>query len=88
VTFSQLGFLGIPNVREQVFFSYFVVEAGDEAKNSEFSFQVNGMEGAKLNNTAVLSDDGETLSGRTVVTGSGVSLTGSYEYQWVARRVR
>jgi hypothetical protein len=88
VTFSQLGFLGIPNAREQVFFSYFAVEAGESSKNPEIRFQVNGMEGAKLNNTAVLSDDGETLSGRTVVAGSEVSQTGSYEYQWVARRVR
>ncbi len=87
-TVSQLGMLGNPNVANQIIFSHFKV---DEVKNTEgksgIKFIVDRGNGAILTNTASLSEDGSSLIGKTVVTGSSLSESGTYEYAWKAERI-
>jgi hypothetical protein len=86
---TQLGMSGAPEVSSQVMFSHF---NGASAKNTEglteIQFQVQADSGATLNNTATLSSDGTQLLGKTVVTGSTTSETGSYEYTWKASKLK
>ena len=88
-TITQLGMSGMAEVSSQVMFSHF---DGTVTKNteglSELKFQVQAGSGATLNNTATLSSDGTELLGKTVVTGSTTSETGSYEYTWKASKLK
>jgi hypothetical protein len=88
-TITQLGMSGVPEVSSQVMFSHF---DGTVTKNteglSELKFQVQSGSGATLNNIATLSNNGTELIGKTIVTGSTLSETGSYEYNWKASKLK
>lgn len=89
ISISQLGVLSAKDVDSQVLFSHF---SGTSHKNAEglaeVKFEVAGENGVMLLNTASLSKDGTELIGKTVVSGSSVSETGTYEYAWKAVRLK
>jgi len=89
VTLSQLGMLGVPDVDSQLIFSHFVGSSQKTAEGvAEVKFEVSGENGSMLTNTASLSKDGNELVGKTVVSGSSLSESGSYEYSWKAVRLK
>jgi hypothetical protein len=87
-TITQLGVSGLSEVSSRILFTHFL---GSTSKNAEdlveIKFSFKGESGATLNNTATLSKDGTKLLGKTVVTGSSVSATDSFEYTWKAERL-
>ena len=85
---SEFGVSGLGGVRSQVLFAGFAGKAKtSETGSTEIEYLVNGNEGVTLKNTAKLSADGTELIGRTSVSGSKVSSTGSYEYGWRATKL-
>lgn len=88
-TISQVGIAGVSGASSQVLFAHF--EATTSKNNEglvEVKFITDGGDGAILTNTASLSKDGSSLLGKTVVTGSNLSESGSYEYSWKAERLK
>jgi len=86
---SRVGISGLGGVASQVMFSHFEATATKNSEGqAEIKFTVDGGEGAILTNTASLSKDGSQLIGKTVVAGSSLSASGTYEYSWKAERVK
>jgi len=89
VSLSQVEVRGVTGVNKQVLFNHFDVHAKSNAKGmTEVEFESTANSGATLKNSAVLSSDGMTLTGKTIVNGSSSSEKGSYEYKWVASRLK
>jgi hypothetical protein len=87
-TISQVDVSGDEKVAGFVSFKHFIGSVGKaDTGQPEVKFTVKVASGATLTNTATLSTDGKTLNGKTVVTNSQESTTGSYEYTWNARRL-
>ncbi len=88
VTLSTLGIRGLVGVQAEILFSHFVPTVyTDQSRSTKVSFTTKGASGALLRNSAQLSEDGETLIGKTVVESSQLAKSGSYEYTWRARKV-
>lgn len=88
VALKPSGLRDVEGVAAEVVFSHFVAKTDvTRSGRLEVSFVVDGTSGASLRNVATLSDDGNTLEGKTVVTRSAEAKSGSYEYTWRARRM-
>lgn len=88
LTMSTLGIQGLEGVRAQLVFSHFTARVFKDSSNStQVSFTVEGVSGALLKSSAQLSQDGETLTGKTVVEGTSLAKSGKYQYTWSARRL-
>jgi hypothetical protein len=84
VTSGKMG--GAGRVTESVEFQEFA--ASIESSSKELSFQFPTADGATISNKARLSDNGEELLGKTIVSNSNRSAQGWYEYSWVAQRIK
>jgi hypothetical protein len=84
ITATKLGETG--RVAESVEFQEFV--ASSESTLSELSFQFPSPDGATITNKARLSDNGQEMIGKTIVSNSSRSSQGWYEYSWSARRLK
>ena len=86
-TISQVGIAGVPKVASTVLFAHFKGETSRSQDGSiEIHFTQRGPQGATLANSAKLSNDRNKLLGKTTVTNSPLSQSGSYEYTWIAKR--
>jgi hypothetical protein len=74
---------GSSAVQNQLLFSHFEVLFAEE-DTARFGYKASN--GADLQNTVSIADDG-SLKGKTIVTNSQVSQSGSYEYTWTALKV-
>ena len=82
---NPIGIANVTGVASQVVFSNFIpsVEtASDGTLTTKFTVRSPG--GATMENSVRLEKGGNLLLGKTVVTGSSVTATGSYEYSWRA----
>ena len=89
LTLAEARVAGIRSAGSQVNFAHFKatqVRLADGQPEIEYSVQPK-KGGAILHNVARLSPDGTKLIGRTVVSGSTATASGSYEYIWEALRI-
>jgi hypothetical protein len=84
VTSAKMG--GAGRISEAVQFQEFT--ASMESNSKELSFQFPTAEGATVSNKARLSEDGEKLIGKSIVSNSIESSQGWYEYSWIAQRIK
>ena len=86
---SLIGINGIPGVSGEVLFTHFeTVSVTSRDQGFDVGLLAKSVNGATLSSSAVLSADGAALSGKTVVAGSTSSQSGTFEYSWVAERVK
>ncbi len=87
-TINPLGVRNLDGVQAQISFSHFVVSVSkDHMGLTHVTFTAKGVSGALLTNSALLFTDGNIMSGKTVVEGSNLAKSGSYEYSWTARKL-
>jgi hypothetical protein len=87
-TISPIEVSGNPKVEGLLAFKHFTGTLGKtDGGHEQVNFSVQVANGALLQNTATLSADGNNLSGKTTVTNSANSTSGSYEYTWKAQRL-
>lgn len=88
ITLNPIGIQNLGEVQAQVVFSHFVASLSkDRTGSTQVAFTAKGVSGAVLKNSASLSDDGQTMLGKTVVEGSHLAKSGSYQYTWRARKI-
>lgn len=85
--FRVNGLQNIPNVAAELVFAHFAPEF-QRSENGELrlTFNVEGISGATLENTAVLSKDSRELRGTTTVRRTVDNNEDSYMYTWIGRR--
>jgi hypothetical protein len=89
LTLAEARVTGLSSAGSEVNFAHFQaneVRLADGQPEIEYSVQPQ-QGGPILHNVARLSQDGTKLIGRTVVSGSTATASGSYEYTWEALRI-
>lgn len=89
LTLNEARILGIREAGSRAHFAYFRADPPQlKDGQPELEYSVQPREGGPiLRNVARLSQDGTKLIGRTVVSDSTVTASGSYEYAWEALRI-
>ncbi len=85
---SLIGMAGIPGVNGEALFTNFEkISVTARKQGFDVSLLAKSVNGATLSSSADLSADGSALSGKTVVSGSTSSQSGTFEYDWIAERI-